>query len=72
MTRGDAVAIGLGCVLAMVLYFCITFGISLAIAHLVVDMGILNVGVGKLALLIWLVKLFMFNYNANVNTVKHE
>ena len=71
MTRGDAVAIGLGCVLAMVLYFCITFGISLAIAHLVVDMGILNVGVGKLALLIWLVKL-MFNYNVNVNKSKHE
>ena len=30
-----------------------------------------NVGVGKLALLIWLVKL-MFNYNVNVNTRKHE
>ena len=72
MTRGDVVAFCIGIVMAMVLYFCITFGISLAIAHLVVDMGILNVGVGKLALLIWLVKLFMFNYNANVNTVKHE
>ena len=72
MTRGDVVAFCIGCVLAMALYFCITFGISLAIAHLVVNMGILNVGVGKLALLIWLVKLFMFNYNANVNTVKHE
>ena len=72
MTRGDVVAFCIGIVMAMVLYFCITFGISLAIAYLVVDMGILNVGVGKLALLIWLVKLFMFNYNANVNTVKHE
>ena len=71
MTRGDVVAIGLGCVLAMVLYFCITFGISIAIAYLVVKMGLLNVGVGKLALLIWLVKL-MFNYNVNVNTRKHE
>ena len=71
MTRGDVVAFCIGIVLAMVLYFCITFGISLAIAHLVVDMGILNVGVGKLALLIWLVKL-MFNYNVNVNTRKHE
>ena len=71
MTRGDAVAFCIGIVLAMVLYFCITFGISLAIAHLVVDMGILNVGVGKLALLIWLVKL-MFNYNVNVNKSKHE
>ena len=71
MTRGDVVAFCIGIVLAMVLYFCITFGISLAIAHLVVDMGILNVGVGKLALLIWLVKL-MFNYNVNVNKSKHE
>ena len=71
MTRGDVVAFCIGCVLAMALYFCITFGISLAIAHLVVNMGILNVGVGKLALLIWLVKL-MFNYNVNVNTRKHE
>ena len=71
MTRGDVVAFCIGIVLAMVLYFCITFGISLAIAHLVVKMGLLNVGVGKLALLIWLVKL-MFNYNVNVNKSKHE
>lgn len=72
MTRGDVVAMLIGCVLAMVLYFCITFGMSFAIAYLAVNMGILNVGVGRLALLIWLVKLFMFNYNVNVNTVKHE
>lgn len=55
----------------MMLYFGITFGISFAIAYLVVKMGLLNVGVGKLALLIWLVKL-MFNYNVNVNNSKHE
>ena len=55
----------------MALYSCITFGISIAIAYLVVKMGLLNVGVGKLTLLIWLVKL-MFNYNVNVNTRKHE
>ena len=71
MTRGDVVAFCIWIVLVMALYFCITFGISLAIAHLVVKMGLLNVGVGKLALLIWLVKL-MFNYNVNVNTRKHE
>jgi hypothetical protein len=72
MTKGDATAICLGCVLAMMMHFVITFGISFAIAHLVVRMGLLNVGVGRLALLIWLVKLLMFNYNANVNTRKHE
>ena len=72
MTRGDVVAFCIGIVLAMALYSCITFGISLAIAHLVVNMGILNVGVGKLALLIWLVKLFMFNFNANVNSCKFQ
>lgn len=71
MTRGDVVAFCIGIVLAMALYSCITFGISIAIAYLVVKMGFLNVGVGKLALLIWLVKL-MFNYNVNVNTRKHE
>ena len=72
MTRGDVVAFCIGIVLAMALYFCITFGISLAIAHLVVDMGILNVGVGKLALLIWLVRLLMLNCGTNVNVGKHE
>lgn len=72
MTRRNVVAMLVGCVLAMVLYFCITFGISLAIAHLVVNMGILNVGVGRLALLIWLVKLLMLNCGTNVNVGKHE
>ena len=44
MTRGDVVAFCIGIVLAMVLYSCITFGISIAIAYLVVKMGLLNVG----------------------------
>ena len=71
MTKGDVMAFCIGIVLVMMLYFGITFGISLAIAYLVVKMGLLNVGVGKLALLIWLVKL-MFNYNVNMNNSKHE
>ncbi len=71
MTRRNVVAICLGLIMVMMLYIGITFGMSFAIAYLVVDMGLLNVGVGRLALLIWLVKL-MFNYNVNVNTRKHE
>ena len=72
MTRGDVVAFCIGIVMAMALYSCITFGISIAIAYLVVKMGLLNVGVGKLALLIWLVRLLMLNCGTNVNVGKHE
>lgn len=72
MTRKDAIAICLWCILAMMLYSVITFGISFAIAYLVVEMGFLNVGVGKLALLIWLVKLLMSNHNTNEHMRKHE
>ena len=72
MTRGDVVAFCIGIVLVMALYSCITFGISIAIAYLVVKMGLLNVGVGKLALLIWLVRLLMLNCGTNVNVGKHE
>lgn len=72
MTKGDVMAICLGFILVIVLYFGITFGISFAIAYLVVKMGLLNVGVGKLALLIWLVKLLMSNCNPNEHMRKHE
>lgn len=72
MTRRNVVAICLGLIMVMMLYIGITFGMSFAIAYLVVDMGLLNVGVGRLALLIWLVRLLMFNCGTNVNVGKHE
>ena len=72
MTRRNVVAICLGLIMVMMLYIGITFGMSFAIAYLVVDMGLLNVGVGRLALLIWLVRLLMLNCGTNVNVSKHE
>lgn len=72
MTRRNVAAICLGLIMVMMLYIGITFGMSFAIAYLVVDMGLLNVGVGRLALLIWLVRLLMLNCGTNVNVSKHE
>lgn len=72
MTRRNVVAICLGLIMVMMLYIGITFGMSFAIAYLVVDMGLLNVGVGRLALLIWLVRLLMLNCGTNVNVGTHE
>ena len=72
MTRRNVAAICLGLIMVMMLYIGITFGMSFAIAYLVVDMGLLNVGVGRLALLIWLVRLPMLNCGTNVNVGKHE
>lgn len=72
MTRRNVAAICLGLIMVMMLYIGITFGMSFAIAYLIVDMGLLNVGVGRLALLIWLVRLLMLNCGTNVNVSKHE
>ena len=54
MTRRNVAAICLGLIMVMMLYIGITFGMSFAIAYLAVEMGLLNVSVGRLALLIWL------------------
>ena len=71
MTRRNVAAICLGLIMVMMLYIGITFGMSFAIAYLAVEMGLLHVSVGKLALLIWLVRLLMLNCGTNVNVGKH-
>ena len=55
----------LACILALAIYVACSLGISFLIAKLVVGMGLLNVGVGRLTLLIWLVKMLFFNFNAS-------
>jgi hypothetical protein len=70
VTKRDAIACCIWIVLVIMMHLGITFGISFAIAYLVVNMGLLNVSVGKMALLIWLVRLLWFNSNENPR--KHE
>ena len=72
MTRRNVAAICLGLIMLMMLYIGITFGMSFAIAYLAVEMVLLNGSVGRLALLIWLVRLLMLNCGTNVNVSKHE
>ncbi len=63
MKSESCISTMLACIIAGLIYFTITFGISFAIAYLAVSMKLVAVHVFKLAALIWLVKVLFFNFN---------